>query len=42
MKILCVLYDDPVDGYPKQYARDVGPCDQVLSERPDGADPGVN
>ena len=21
-KILCVLYDDPVDGYPKFYARD--------------------
>ncbi len=22
MKVLCVLYDDPVDGYPKSYARD--------------------
>ncbi len=22
MKILCVLYDDPVDGYPESYARD--------------------
>ena len=21
-KIICVLYDDPVDGYPKTYARD--------------------
>ncbi len=21
-KIVCVLYDDPVDGYPKSYARD--------------------
>src|SRR5258707_14991896 len=21
-KIVCVLYDDPVDGYPKTYARD--------------------
>jgi formate dehydrogenase len=21
-KVLCVLYDDPVDGYPTQYARD--------------------
>ena len=21
-KILCVLYDDPVNGYPKSYARD--------------------
>ena len=25
MKILCVLYDDPVDGYPKSYARDSVP-----------------
>jgi formate dehydrogenase len=24
-KVLCVLYDDPVDGYPKTYARDVIP-----------------
>ena len=22
MKVLCVLYDDPVDGYPTSYARD--------------------
>jgi len=21
-KIVCVLYEDPVDGYPKSYARD--------------------
>ena len=21
-KVLCVLYDDPVDGYPTAYARD--------------------
>ena len=21
-KVICVLYDDPVDGYPKSYARD--------------------
>jgi formate dehydrogenase len=21
-QVLCVLYDDPVDGYPKSYARD--------------------
>lgn len=21
-KVLCVLYDDPTDGYPKSYARD--------------------
>ena len=25
MKVLCVLYDDPVDGYPKAYARDEVP-----------------
>ena len=32
-KILCVLYDDPVDGYPKTYARD----DVVQPKRyPDG------
>ena len=24
-KILCVLYDDPVTGYPKSYARDAVP-----------------
>ena len=23
-KILCVLYDDPVDGHPKSHARDGG------------------
>jgi|ETN07SMinimDraft_1059922.scaffolds.fasta_scaffold71055_1 hypothetical protein len=22
LKIVCVLYDDPVDGYPPKYARD--------------------
>ncbi len=21
-KVLCVLYDDPIDGYPSKYARD--------------------
>jgi formate dehydrogenase len=32
-KIVCVLYDDPVDGYPKSYGRD----DLPLIERyPDG------
>jgi hypothetical protein len=32
-KIICVLYDDPVDGYPKTYARD----DVTQPERyPDG------
>lgn len=25
MKVLCVLYDDPVDGYPRRYARDSVP-----------------
>jgi formate dehydrogenase len=25
-KVLCVLYDDPVDGYPKTYARDTVPA----------------
>ncbi len=33
MKILCVLYDDPVDGYPKSYARDDVPS---LQRYPDG------
>ncbi len=32
-KILCVLYDDPVDGYPKSYARDGLP---KLDKYPDG------
>ncbi|RSM84968.1 NAD-dependent formate dehydrogenase [Kibdelosporangium aridum] len=32
-KILCVLYDDPVDGYPATYARDDLP---VISRYPDG------
>jgi formate dehydrogenase len=32
-KILCVLYDDPVDGYPKTYARDGLP---KLKQYPDG------
>jgi len=32
-KIVCVLYDDPVDGYPKSYARDDLP---KLSNYPDG------
>ena len=33
MKILCVLYDDPVDGYPTSYARDNIP---TLQRYPDG------
>ena len=32
-KVLCVLYDDPVDGYPTTYARDSLP---VLEHYPDG------
>lgn len=32
-KVLCVLYDDPVDGYPKSYPRDNIP---VLERYPDG------
>jgi formate dehydrogenase len=32
-KILCVLYDDPVDGYPSQYARDDLP---KVERYPDG------
>jgi formate dehydrogenase len=25
VKVLCVLYEDPVDGYPRSYARDAIP-----------------
>jgi formate dehydrogenase len=32
-KVVCVLYDDPVDGYPKSYARDDLP---KLARYPDG------
>ncbi|HEX4132619.1 MAG TPA: NAD-dependent formate dehydrogenase [Pirellulales bacterium] len=32
-KVVCVLYDDPVDGYPKKYARDDLP---KLEKYPDG------
>ncbi len=32
-KVLCVLYDDPVDGYPSTYARDSLP---VVERYPDG------
>jgi len=32
-KIVCVLYDDPIDGYPKSYARDDLP---KLTNYPDG------
>ena len=32
-KVLCVLYPDPVDGYPKTYARDDIP---KITKYPDG------
>ena len=32
-KVLCVLYDDPVDGYPSSYARDTIPA---IESYPDG------
>ena len=32
-KVVCVLYDDPVDGYPKSYARDDIP---KITKYPDG------
>ena len=32
-KILCVLYDDPIDGMPQSYARDAIP---KLDRYPDG------
>lgn len=33
MKILCVLYDDPIDGYPTSYPRDDLP---KIERYPDG------
>ena len=32
-KVLCVLYDDPVEGFPPNYARDTIP---TLTHYPDG------
>ena len=32
-KVVCVLYEDPVDGYPKSYVRDDLP---KLTRYPDG------
>ena len=29
-KVLCVLYDDPVDGYPKSYPRDDLPKSTII------------
>ena len=37
-KVLAVLYDDPVDGYPKTYARDDIPKITQYPGRPDCAD----
>ena len=42
-KILCVLYDDPVDGYPTSYARDAIPTieryyDGQTTPTPEGID----
>ena len=36
--VLCVLYDDPVDGYPPAYARDDVPEIERLPRRPEHAD----
>ena len=38
-KVLCVLYDDPVTGYPTGYARDGDPEHRPLPRRPDGTQP---
>ena len=42
-KVLCVLYDDPVDGYPESYARDAIPTieryyDGQTTPSPEGID----
>src|SRR6266516_7670925 len=42
-KVLCVLYDDPVDGYPRSYARDAIPrveryYDGQTTPTPEGID----
>ncbi len=31
--VLCVLYDDPVDGYPSSYARDGGAVEDASVRR---------
>ena len=36
-KVLCVLYDDPVDGYPTSLCARRHPEDRALSGRPDAA-----
>ena len=37
-KVLCVLYEDPVDGYPTTYAGTASPVIYRLSRRPDDPD----
>ena len=39
-KVLCVLYDDPVDGYPPAYARDDVPTIERYFDGQTDADPG--
>ena len=41
-KILCVLYDDPVDGYPPAYPRDEIPKIERYCGRADHAHPGAD
>jgi len=36
-KVLCVLYDDPVDGYPTTYARDEIPDKRIPYKRDSSA-----
>ena len=33
LKVLCILYDDPIDGYPPKYVRDSIP---EITQYPDG------
>ena len=33
MKVLCVLYDDPADGYPRSYPRDALPALERYPDR---------
>ena len=40
-KILCVLYDDPISGYPKSYAREWHSENRPLSWRSIAADAGA-
>ena len=38
-KVVCVLYEDPVDGYPASYPRDAIPILDHYPGRPDPAHP---